>query len=104
MGLCMVLFPRVLEYSPTQEYLAMKAKLLLSISAIACLAALARADKWPTWRGPDGQGHSAEKGLPTRWSTSENVRWKVALADDGNSTPIVWGDRVFITQATQKGK
>lgn len=82
----------------------MKTTFLLSISMIACFVAQARPDDWPGWRGPNGQGHSSEKGLPIKWSASENVRWKVALPDDGNSTPIVWGNRVFLTQATQKGK
>jgi outer membrane protein assembly factor BamB len=62
----------------------------------------ASAGNWPAWRGPDGQGHSPEKDVPLRWSDKENVRWKVPLPDEGNSTPIVWGDRVFITQATEK--
>jgi outer membrane protein assembly factor BamB len=62
----------------------------------------ALADNWPTWRGPDGQGHSAEKDLPLRWSTTENVRWKTPLPDEGNSSPVVWSNRVFLTQATDK--
>jgi outer membrane protein assembly factor BamB len=61
------------------------------------------ADNWPGWRGPDGQGHSAEKNLPTTWSKTAQVRWRVPLPDRGNSTPIIWGDRVFITQAVEKG-
>lgn len=65
-------------------------------------AAPSWADNWPTWRGPDGQGHSAETNLPVKWSTTENVRWKVPLPDRGNSTPIVWGDRIFLTQAIEK--
>src|SRR6266704_2002677 len=53
----------------------------------------AHADNWPSWRGPTGQGVSAEKDLPVKWSLTENVRWKVPLSSPGNSTPIVWGDR-----------
>jgi outer membrane protein assembly factor BamB len=60
------------------------------------------AGNWPAWRGPDGQGHSPEKDLPTQWTKTTNVRWKAPLPDAGNSTPIVWGDRVFLTQATEK--
>ena len=77
-------------------------------ASVALLAAItlapARADNWPMWRGPTGQGFSAEKNLPTKWSATENVRWKIDLPDAGNSTPIVWGDKVFLTQATDKGK
>ncbi len=63
------------------------------------LAGIARADNWPAWRGPTGQGHSAERNLPLEWSATKNVRWKVALKDPGNSTPIIWGERIFLTQA-----
>jgi outer membrane protein assembly factor BamB len=59
-------------------------------------------DNWPTWRGPMGTGVSAEKNLPTQWSTTKNVKWKVALPDRGNSSPVIWGNRVFITQAIEK--
>jgi outer membrane protein assembly factor BamB len=62
------------------------------------------ADNWPAWRGPTGQGHSSEKDVPLKWSGKENVRWKTALPDTGNGSAIVWGKRVFITQATDKGK
>lgn len=61
-----------------------------------------QAENWPTWRGPTGQGVSGETRVPLKWDRTENVRWKVALPDAGNSTPIVWGDRVFITQASDK--
>jgi outer membrane protein assembly factor BamB len=60
---------------------------------------LASADDWPGWRGPAGLGTSAEKNLPLQWDRTKNVRWKVPLPAPGNSTPIIWGDRVFITQA-----
>jgi outer membrane protein assembly factor BamB len=62
----------------------------------------ANADNWPSWRGPTSQGVSAEKDLPLRWSKTENVKWKVPLPDAGNSTPIIWNDYVFITQASAK--
>lgn len=72
--------------------------LLLSCSFVAG----ARADNWPGWRGPGGQGQCAEKDLPLRWSGKENIRWKVPLPDAGSSTPVIWGDRIFVTQATDK--
>ncbi|HLJ95859.1 MAG TPA: PQQ-binding-like beta-propeller repeat protein [Gemmataceae bacterium] len=70
--------------------------------AIFLLAVPATGGNWPGWRGPDGNGHSPEQHLPLRWSTTENVRWKVPLPDEGNSSPIVWGQRVFLTQARDK--
>src|SRR5690348_17193853 len=63
------------------------------------LAVSASAANWPGWRGPDGSGLSAEKELPLHWNTNENVCWRVPLPDRGNSTPVVWRQRVFITQA-----
>ncbi|MCX7420645.1 MAG: PQQ-binding-like beta-propeller repeat protein [Planctomycetia bacterium] len=60
------------------------------------------ADNWPGWRGPRGEGTCAEKGLPSTWSTTENVAWRIALPERGNSTPVVWGNRVFVTQAIEK--
>lgn len=60
------------------------------------------ADNWPMWRGANGDGTCAESNLPTRWSQTENVKWKVALPERGNSTPVVWGDKVFVTQAIEK--
>ena len=59
----------------------------------------AAAANWPGWRGADGTGTSSEKNLPLKWSATENVRWRIDLPERGNSSPIVWGDRVFVTQA-----
>jgi outer membrane protein assembly factor BamB len=56
---------------------------------------------WPQWRGPSGQGVSAEAGLPDNWSASQNVLWKTALPGRGHSSPIVWGDRLFLTTAVE---
>jgi outer membrane protein assembly factor BamB len=73
--------------------------LILSVSSLP----FSHADNWPTWRGPTGQGLSAEKKIPLKWSATENVKWKVPLADAGNSTPVVWGDKIFLTQANRGG-
>ncbi|NLH75330.1 MAG: PQQ-binding-like beta-propeller repeat protein [Verrucomicrobia bacterium] len=56
------------------------------------------AGPWPAWRGPDWNGICGEKNVPLHWSANNNVRWCVSLPDRGNSTPVVWGDSVFITQ------
>jgi outer membrane protein assembly factor BamB len=60
------------------------------------------AANWPMWRGPHGDGTTSESGLPEKWSTTENVAWKIALPDRGNSTPVIWGGKVFITQAIEE--
>jgi outer membrane protein assembly factor BamB len=57
------------------------------------------AANWPTWRGPQGDGVTTETNLPLTWSATDNVKWKVDLPAPGNSTPIIWGDRIFLTQA-----
>jgi len=57
------------------------------------------AANWPAWRGPLGTGITTETNLPLKWSTTENVKWRVPLPEPGNSSPIVWGDRIFLTQA-----
>lgn len=63
------------------------------------LTTTAFAANWPAWRGPLGTGITEETNLPVTWSTNENVKWRIPLPEPGNSTPIVWGDRVFLTQA-----
>ena len=72
---------------------------VLLITAVLVPVRIVVAENWPAWRGPTGQGVSSETDLPVTWSTEENVRWKTALPSAGNSTPIIWGDRVFVTQA-----
>ena len=69
------------------------------LAALVLLATLpASAANWPAWRGPNGDGISTEQNLPVKWSKTEHVRWRVPLPEAGNSTPIVWGDRIFVTQ------
>ena len=58
------------------------------------------AEDWPQFRGPGGQGHSAETGLPLEWSETKNLRWKVPVAGRGWSSPVVAGGRVWLTTAT----
>ncbi|MEM7231564.1 MAG: PQQ-binding-like beta-propeller repeat protein [Planctomycetota bacterium] len=60
--------------------------------------------QWPRWRGPSGQGTSAEKSLPTEWSDKEGVAWKVAVPGSGNSSPVIWGKRIFLTTSFDDGK
>jgi outer membrane protein assembly factor BamB len=60
------------------------------------------AANWSAWRGPFGTGICLETNLPLHWSTNENVRWRTPLPERGNSTPVIWGDRVFVTQAVEK--
>jgi len=59
---------------------------------------------WTRWRGPSGQGVVTGAGYVDAWSATENIAWKVAVPGAGNSSPIVWRDRVFLTTASDGGR
>jgi outer membrane protein assembly factor BamB len=61
------------------------------------LGTSARAEEWPGWRGPRLDGTSTDRNIPIRWSETENVVWKTPIPGKGHSSPIVWGDRIFVT-------
>ncbi|HZI17871.1 MAG TPA: PQQ-binding-like beta-propeller repeat protein [Pyrinomonadaceae bacterium] len=77
----------------------MKRRLALILCVVALAAAEAQARDWPQWRGPSLNGASAERGLPFKWTTTENVTWRLPLPGLSGSTPVVWGGRVFLTAA-----
>jgi outer membrane protein assembly factor BamB len=78
-------------------------QLLLSPILLAtALAAGPRAEDWPEFRGPTGQGHSTERGLPLDWSESRNVAWKAPVPGLGWSSPVVAGGRVWLTTAVKE--
>jgi outer membrane protein assembly factor BamB len=58
---------------------------------------------WPQWRGPQFKGVSTTANPPVTWSETKNIAWKTALPGRGNSTPVVWGDRLFVTSAVPAG-
>ena len=63
-----------------------------------------QAENWPRFRGPTGQGVSSETGVPLHWSATENIAWKTAIPGAGWSSPVVFGDNVFVTSTTDEGK
>ncbi len=65
------------------------------------LGATVSAGNWPQFRGPHGQGVSDETALPSTWGPATNVAWKTAVAGLGHSSPIVWGNHVFLTTAIE---
>jgi outer membrane protein assembly factor BamB len=77
-------------------------KRIIAVLLLLLASSVSFAADWPAWRGPTGQGFCAE-AMPLKWSKTENVRWTVPLAHQGNSTPVVWGDRIFLTQANKGG-
>jgi outer membrane protein assembly factor BamB len=90
---------RVLDRSPLLNSMKPPYSLHLYPAVFFLLVTSAIGANWPAWRGAAGTGISEESQLPTKWSSSENVKWRVALPEAANSTPIVWNDRVFVTQA-----
>jgi outer membrane protein assembly factor BamB len=66
--------------------------------------ASAEDQNWPQWRGPDGSGITSSTGVVSQWSPDKNVKWRIDLPEAGNSTPIVWQDRVFYTQPLSDSK
>jgi outer membrane protein assembly factor BamB len=76
---------------------------VLTILLVAATGAL-HADNWPHWRGPSASGVSPETGLPSRWSATEGIAWKAAIRGLGVSSPIVWGNRVFVTSQLGNGE
>ena len=72
-------------------------RLVASLCLIAALASPLLANNWPNWRGPDYNGVASGTGYPTEWSATKNVLWKVELPGLGSSTPIVWGEQIFLT-------
>ncbi len=71
----------------------------LIVFVLFVFANLARAEDWPGWRGPRGDGISLEKDVPAKWDASTNILWKTAVPGAGHASPIVWGDRVFTVTA-----
>ena len=69
----------------------------ISVLLLLLILSFANAENWPHWRGPRKDGTSAATGLPVKWSKSENVLWRTALPGPAASTPVIWGDRIFLT-------
>ena len=91
---------------PTTEMLLIPFPLIcrfVSAAALLCVAqcSTSLAENWPRFRGVDGRGISSSTGIPSQWS-EENYRWVVDLPGAGNSSPVIWQDRLFITAANEQ--
>ena len=62
------------------------------------------AQYWSRWRGPSGQGVAADAGYPDTWSETDNVMWRTRVPGTGNSSPVVWGNRIFLTTGRTGGR
>ncbi len=78
------------------EHMKFALLLLLSLPVLA--------QDWPEFRGPSGQGHATERGLPLTWSESQHIKWKTVIPGKGWSSPAIQGDRIWLTTATEDGK
>jgi outer membrane protein assembly factor BamB len=87
---------------PTTRLLPNAAR--LALLAIACsLLSPASAQEWTRFRGPNGTGITAAKGIPVTW-TEQDFRWRIPIAGESHSQPVIWGDKLFLTTATDAGK
>src|SRR2546423_13550867 len=77
-------------------------RLLPALFVTLSITVVASAENWPAWRGPRLDGSSLEKGLPLKWSETDNIAWKTPIPGVGHSSPIVVGDRVFVTTCLVK--
>lgn len=81
--------------------LALVAVAALGVVSAGLFVRVAEAGNWPQWRGPDGSGISTEKNLPAEWGPARNIKWKTAIDGRGHSSPIVWGNKIFLTTAME---
>jgi outer membrane protein assembly factor BamB len=81
----------------------LKSRILTALAAVAICSGTLSAENWPSWRGPQGNGVSAEQGLPVTWGPDQNIAWKVELPGPAGATPVVWGNQVFLTSVNEAG-
>ena len=73
-------------------------------TVLLAFATVSASDNWPEYRGPEHDGSSESVGLPLHWGETQNVRWKTAIHDRGWSSPVVWGNQIWLTTASLDGK
>jgi outer membrane protein assembly factor BamB len=81
--------------------LRVRTALLLTLALLSAATFASAGENWPQWRGPGGQGVSSETALPAEWSPDKNIAWKTELPGTGMSSPIVWGDRIYLTSVIE---
>jgi outer membrane protein assembly factor BamB len=75
---------------------------ILCVAMIGFLSSPASAQNWPCWRGPTFDGVVAEKNFPIKWGDDDNITWKTTIPGRGHSSPIVWGERLFVTSCIEE--
>src|SRR5258708_6226525 len=93
-----------LSYSPKPLKFVLVACTLLG--TLFVFHASARAENWPAWRGPRGDGTSSEENVPTEWdgTSGKNIAWKVPIPGEGHSSPIVYEKSVFLGSCLAENK
>jgi outer membrane protein assembly factor BamB len=91
--------PIVVGSFGTKEVCVSRAVLPLAFLLVLTAGPVA-GENWPQWRGPNLNGVSGEKNVPLKWSATENVTWKLPVPNVSGSTPVIWGDHVFLSIAT----
>jgi len=87
----------VKTFSRIRPRLAIDGVLALLIGSTCMLSGPVQAENWPQWRGPRNDGTSPHTPVATRWSKTENVAWRAPMPGQGGATPVVWGERLFVT-------
>src|SRR5262245_39650970 len=82
-------------------WISFLAVLLCAVTLCAADISEQKLDNWHQWRGPLATGVAPKGNPPTEWSTTKNVKWKVAIPGRGSASPIVWGDRIFVLTAVK---
>src|SRR5262245_57457370 len=84
------------RHKGSKRPIQMKRLFLIPIFLLAAITVASSAENWPHWRGPSHNGVSDEINTPLKWTATQNIHWKLALPGRSGSTPIVWGDRIFL--------
>ena len=84
-------------FRTNRSWISVLSLFLLASLQFNQLSVRAGGQNWPQWRGPNSQGVSAEKGFTFEWSSTQNIQWKASIPGRGHSSPIAWGERVFLT-------
>src|SRR5260370_28235746 len=77
---------------------------LIALVTLLLVAALSPAGNWPRFRGPNGTGEVDDKNVPLTFDEKDNILWKTAIPGVGHSSPIIWGDSLFLQSASKDGK
>src|SRR5687768_13381535 len=77
--------------------------LIATAFAVVFIHSLAADANWPQWRGPQGNGHTSELNTPIQWDAN-SILWQTPLQGNGQSSPVIWGDRIFLTTSLENGK